>query len=355
MAGASGTNLAETNLSGVDLTTTELPSPPTQSTNPDAPTSFANAKLPYAAIGLNWSCLDLTGATITGVPANLVRLNAAGARLPGRSFEGCTLDGAKFAGATLDGADFTAASLDKAVFDGANMTSAVFTTAKLNETSFVGAALGGGQQDQAAEFSFAYVSNCDFSQANLFGVSFAGASLVSGNKLSGSANLQETDLSNTYMANADLSGAVLQGAKFDGASMVECVLVNVDLSPIRDGSVPSSLASACFQAADFGGANLSGADLSNAAITDIAGPIPMQYYDQNGKLTPSFLLPYPAGALPAPASFSAETVCPNGAPYSVNVGNGLLITQMMAATNPPTSWSPANQVTAPKRHAVAGQ
>lgn len=348
-----GNNLTGTAFTGLDFTTVQFPSPLGQSTDSNAPTIFAQAKLPYAAVGLDWSCLDLTGATILGVPTDLAGLNAAGAVLSGRSFQNCNLDGANFAQATLDGTDFTGASLNNAVFNGANMTGAVFTKAKLNDASFVGAALGGVSQDQAAEFSFAYVSNCDFSQANLFGVSFAGASLVGGNKLSGSANLQETDFSNAYMANADLTGAVLQGAKFDGAFMVECILVNVDLSPTRDGSVPSSLTSACLQDADFQGANLAGANLSNAAITDVAGSIPMQYYEQNGNLTPSFPMPYPAGTFPAPSSFSAETVCPNGSPYSVNVSNGLSMAQMMAATNPPTSWSPANQATAPKRHAVA--
>jgi hypothetical protein len=174
-------------------------------------------------------------------------------------------------------------------------------------------------------------------------VSFAGATLVSGNKLSGSANLQETDFANAYMANADLTGAVLQGAKFDGAFMVECVLANVDLAPTRDGSVPSSLTSACLQAANFQGANLSGANLSNAAITDVAGSIPMQYYDENGKLTPSFPMPYPAGTFPAPSSFSANTICPNGSSYVTNQNGGLSPAQMMAAPNPPTRWSPAAQ------------
>ena len=338
-----GNVLTGTNFTGLDLTSVQFPSPLGQSTDSSAPTIFAQAKLSYSAIGLNWSCLDLTGTTILGMPTGLAGLNAAAAVLPGHSFEGCDLDSASFAQATLNSTDFTGAHLNKAVFDGALMTGAVFTRAKMEEATFVGAALGGVSEDQAAEFSFAYVSNCDFSQANMFGVSFAGATLTSDNKLSGSANLQETDFSNAYMANADLTGAVLQGAKFDGAFMVECILVNVDLSPTRDGSVPSSLTSACLQAANFQGANLSGANLSNAAITDVVGSIPVQYYDQTGNLTPSFPMPYPAGVFPAPSSLGAETVCPNGAPYATNQQNGLSLAQMMAATNPPTSWSPTNQ------------
>ena len=49
-----------------------------QSVDPKTPTIFANTKLPYAAIGLNWSCLDLTGATIIGLPTALAGLNAPG-------------------------------------------------------------------------------------------------------------------------------------------------------------------------------------------------------------------------------------------------------------------------------------
>ncbi len=343
-ASLTNTNLTGTNFTGRDVTQTYFSNPLTQSKDANHPTILAHGRVKFSQIGLNWSCLDLTGTTIVGLPTDLAELNAAGARLTGHSFRGCNLDKANFTDATLDGAVFSNASLDNAVFDGASMTGAVFTNAKLNQATFIGAALGGVSQKDAAVLSFAYLSNCDFTDANMFGVSFAGASLVGDNKLRGSANLQETDFSNAYMPNADLTGAVLQGAKFDGAFMVECILVNVDLSPTRDGSVPSSLTSACMQDANLQGANLAGADLSNAMITEVAGSIPMQYYDQNGKLTAPFALPYPAGTFPAPSSFSPGSICPNGVPYATNTGGGLSMAQMMTATTPRTSWAPSDQL-----------
>jgi hypothetical protein len=54
-------------------------------------------------------------------------------------------------------------------------------------------------------------------------------------------------------------------------------------------------------------------------------------------------MPYPAGAFPALSSFSASPICPNGSSYVTNQNGGLSLAQMMAATNPPTSWSPATQ------------
>jgi uncharacterized protein YjbI with pentapeptide repeats len=330
------------NFSGLDLTTVTFAGPAIQPTNPNSPANFANATLPFAAFGNNWSCLDLTNTVIPQLPTDLTGLNAANVRRPNASFQNFVLTGANFAQANLSNTVFSGASLGGAKFDGANLTGAVFTHAKMNETTFVGSALGGVSQNQGAVFSYAYLGNCDFSQANLFGVSFAGATLVGSSNLSGSTNLQETDFSNAYLPNVDFSGANLQGARFDGAFMVECNLTNVDLSPTRDGAVIASLTAACLQAVNFQQTNLASADLSNAAITDTAGTIPMQYYDQTGQLTPVFALPYPAGTFPATSSFGAQTICPNGATYGANLQDGLSLAQMMAATNPPTSWSPAN-------------
>ena len=84
----------------------------------------------------------------------------------------------------------------------------MFTHPVLDGASFEAAALGGVQLDQAANFSYAYVSNCDFSQASLYGVIFTGATLISGNTLQASnPGLQEADFSNAYLADADFTGA----------------------------------------------------------------------------------------------------------------------------------------------------
>jgi uncharacterized protein YjbI with pentapeptide repeats len=331
------------NFSGLDLTQAKFVSP-IQPSDPDNPANFSNGTLPFAVFGLNWSCLDLTNTTITGLPTDLSGLIAVSVRRPNGSFQNFNLDNADFAQANLTNAVFTSASLTSAKFDGGNLTGAIFTRAKLNETTFVGTALGGVSQNQGAVFSFAFVGNCDFSQANLFGASFANATLLGSISLGDSANLQESDFSNAYLQAVDFTGADLQGAKFDGAFMVGCNLTNVNFSPTREGSVIASLTAACLQAATFQETNLVSVDLSNAAITDTAGTITMQYYDQNGNLTTPYPLPYPAGVFPDASSFGPQTICPNESTYSANQQNGLSIAQMMDAPNPPTSWSPRNQM-----------
>ena len=351
-ANLSGTNLAGTNFTGQNLTQVTFSSPLQQSTDPLHPTIFENCTLPYSVIGLNWSCLDLNEATLTGVPKNLTGLNASHCRRPGANFTGFTLDGANFTGATLSspevgGAKFTNASLrGKATFNDAVLTGTVFSHAVLDQASFQAAALGGVQASQAADFSYAFLSNCDFTSASLQGVIFAGATLLSGNTLkAGTApGLEQADFSNAYMANADLTGASLQGAKFDGAFMVSCTLSNADLSPADQGSIPASLAGACLQGAALDGTNLTGTGLDNAAITNVRGEIMQSYYDEDGSVTTPSEMRYQASPFPVAASFSNATICPNGNTYRVNLDSGLTIAQMMTATSPPTSWAPRNTV-----------
>jgi uncharacterized protein YjbI with pentapeptide repeats len=318
----------------------------TQSTDPTKPTIFMNCTLAYSVIGLNWSCLDLTGATITGVPpTNLTGLNASGVRRPNANFSSCTLDQADFSNATLDGANFTSASLrGKVNFSEARLVGATFNGAVLDQASFRAAALGGVQLSQAANFSFAFVSNCDFTQASLYGVIFSGATLVSGNILKAGVapGLQEADFANTYLPDADFTNASMQGAKLDGAFMVGCVLDGTDLSPAQQGAVPSSLAATCLQGVSFNGTNLTGANLANAAITNDRGMIMQQYYGEDGQLTEQAEMRYQATDFPVASSFSDQTMCPNDNTYGTNVANGLTIAQMMTAKNPPTSWAPKN-------------
>ena len=77
-----GAGLAGTDFTGCDLSTTTFSSPFIRSTDPNTPTVFAHSTLPYSVIELDWSCLDLTAATITGLPTTLVGLKAHGLRRP---------------------------------------------------------------------------------------------------------------------------------------------------------------------------------------------------------------------------------------------------------------------------------
>ena len=355
-ADLTGTILAGTNFTGTDLTEVHFTAGlPTRSTDPNKLTVFAGCTLPYATIGLNWSYLDLTTATITGLPTNsagqvdLTGLNAASLHWPQVDFTRCTLDGADFTSAALDQAKFSHASLGQGPqkpvsFRGAQLTGAVFTRAVLDQADFGGAALGGVVSDEAATFANAFFSNCDFSQANLYGVIFAGATMIGLNKLAGAANLQQADFSGAYLPTADFTGANLQGAKFDHAFMVECVLTRANLAPAEQGAIPASLDSAFLQAARLDGVKLDGANLADAAITSQHGTIGYQYTDRTGTLTPPNTINYPARPLPAAASFTDETTCPNELTYKTNHDRGLTIAQM--TTRPqglPTQWTPPQQ------------
>jgi uncharacterized protein YjbI with pentapeptide repeats len=344
-ADLTGAVLAGTDFTGTDLTQVVFSFPLTRSTDPDHPTIFAGCTLPYAVIKLDWSCLDLTGTTVIGLPTDLTGLVAIGMRRPEGSFKNFILDGAKFDDSTLDRADFTGAKLrGKASFAGARLPGAFFIGAVLDQANFSGATLGGVKLTEAADFSYAFLSNCDFTQAGLYAVIFSGATLISGNVLADGTNLQEADFSDAYLPNADFTGASLQGAKFDGAFMVECILTSADLTPAREGAIPSSLSAACLQAAVLLGTKLAGASFANAAITDVRGTIMQQYYDEDGSLTPMEPMTYKAGSFPAANSLSDTTVCPNNSTYKANVDRGLTIAQMMTAPNPPTQWTPRNKL-----------
>ena len=355
-ADLTGTILAGTDFTGLDLSRVHFTAGlPTRSTDPDKRTVFAGCTLPFAAIGLNWSYLDLTGATMTGLPVNsagkvdLTGLNAVNMQWLLADFTGCILDGADFASAVLTKAKFTHAMLrqgpqNPVSFRSATLIGAVFTRAVLDQADFGGATLGGVVQTEAAGFANAFLSNCNFNQANLYGVIFAATTMIGQNKLAGAANLQQTDFSGAYLPTADFTGASLQGAKFDHAFMVECVLTRADLTPAEQGAIPASLDTAFLQAARLDGVKLGGANLADAVITSQHGTIGYQYIDQDGNLTPPNTINYPPSTLPAAASFTDETTCPNEFSYKTNHDRGLTIAQM--TTRPqglPTQWTPPQQ------------
>jgi uncharacterized protein YjbI with pentapeptide repeats len=343
----SGANLASTDFTGLNLTTVRFSVPLKRSTDRKKPTIFAGCTLPYAVIGLDWSCLDLTNATINGLPTDLdlTGLNATGLTWPDAQFIKYILDGADFSNATIDGAQFSYAKLRwktrPANFAGTSLMKAVFTGADLNQASFAGATMGGDAHNVAAVFSGAYISNCDFTEASMLGVNFAGATLIGGNKLSGATDVRQTDFSNAYLPDADFTGTHLEGAKFDGACMIGCVLNGAFLTPTEEGAVAASLVGTWLQAASFEGTNLGNADLSQAVISDTRGIVQVRYYDENNKLTSWETMRYQAGDFPAPASFTDGTICPNLITYRANVSSGATMAEMMTPPHPPgTQWSP---------------
>ena len=278
--------------------------------------------------------------------------------MTGFNFDRLILDGANFASATLIDAQFSLAKIRQPAsgqapsFKGAVMTGAVLSGAVLDQVSFHGAVLGGVTSDQAATFSPAWISNCDFSDANAYAVVFAGATLVGGNTLTGALDLQESDFSGAYLPNTSSNGASLQGADFDGACMIGCDLTDAKLGPTQNGAKVASLDSACLQAAVFLGVSFDRASLVNAAITAQGGMIEVSHYDEDGTLVGPEPLAWRPHALPSAGSFTDGTVCPNTLTYKDNTAGGKTIAQMMEAPNPPASWVPVGKLRSPRRSPV---
>ena len=344
-----GAQLGAADFTGSDLSPARFSFPLTRSTDPGHPTVFAQCTLPYAMIQLDWSCLDLSGATINGLPADLTGLKAHGLTCIHGNFKGLTLDGAVFTNATLDHADFTGATIkNQATFAGARMPGAFFTLAVCDQADFSGVAVGGEDGIEAINFADAYLGFCTFTGANLNEAIFTDATLMS-NSMAGAASLVEANFANAYMPMADFTGAGLQGCRFDGAFMAECKLINANLGPARNGTLATSMAAACLQATDFQGVVLAGASLPDAAITTVRGTITQSYYDETRKLTTPSDLHYKAGKLPVQTSLSDDTLCPDGSTYSDNVKAGRTVAQMMIAAHMPTVWTPRNSAVNPQR------
>ena len=108
-------------------------------------TSFRNATLAFTTIGLDWTYLDLSGATLAGLPEDLSNLRATGAVCQGANLVGKTLvkaclDKADFSAAHLQGANLTDASLI-----GTWLGRAFLNNARLVRTNLTSAQLGAKQ------------------------------------------------------------------------------------------------------------------------------------------------------------------------------------------------------------------
>lgn len=356
-----------------------------------------------SARGADLRKVDLTEADLSGVDlsgadlrsAILTRADFRGATLTEATLEGATLLGTDLRGATLDRADLGGTDLSKAIFDhrvtarganfsgcmmvgvsmaasagdaGADLTKATFVGAELSScdltgavlrsahllranltgailagVDFTGAQLGGLDQSLTASLAFSYLPNAIFSQANLFGVSFANASLFGAAvKINDTSTIEQADFSNAYLAGIDFSGAVLSGSRFDGCCLVNTNFSGADLTATLKGSVRSSLAGAVLYGSRFQGARLDGADLTNAAVAFERGFLPVRYCAANG-------LPFPSPPDDQPTAYrettgldqttlGPATICPNGIQWAMR--NSRTLSDMLTTAHPPTNWFP---------------
>lgn len=140
--------LVSTNFSKTDVTTCIFSNSPAFAREATIPaTSFEHATLNLSTIALNWSYLDLTGATIVGLTSStdLTGLNARhlvfkGVDLGDAIARKAVFDNADLSGATLTGIDLTDASLVATTLYGALLANATLTRA-----DFTSAQLGAKQ------------------------------------------------------------------------------------------------------------------------------------------------------------------------------------------------------------------
>lgn len=318
--------LGGADFSGNDVTRTKFPPPPICKTASN-PMKLADATVNYASLLLDWSNLDLSRATIVGMP-----VDADGApRLPGL----------RAVGAVLVGFDFHHANLKPAAsptnFSGAVLSGANFAGADCTRAIFAGATLGGGPERLAAVFAKAYLFNADFTDAQLSGVSFAGAYLYGGTASVSGATMPGVNFAGAYLTSLDLSnvrGKNLAGAVFDGACLVNCNFTGTTVVPDSAGK-GGSFVSACLQGADFSGANLVGATLVDAGV---ASPCPspgtckfpatLRFGDMHVRIEITVL---DAGTLLPGSATNSATVCPNRQ-------HGPCTGDKLVAARAPTAW-----------------
>ena len=344
-----GTKLVGVDLSGCDLTKPKLSATPRfydakppSTTNPRA--RMVKATIPVALLGLDWSMLDLSDATIVGsLQADLTGFVAEWAIFPrDYAMPDRTLTGASFKNAELPGVDLSRAKGDSEKptdFSGATMRGTKLSGANLRGALFVGATLHGIKMSQAklataqfggahldsvdglvADLTYADLTNADFggaylgsSQAQLSGANFSYA-LFYGTKASlAKATLVGAQFNNAYLVAVDfqnVEGKALQGASFAGACLANCKFNGTSLLNV-------SFPSACLQGANFTDASLFGALMTNAAIAKEEGTLKIigPGVPPTVKYNPTII---------ATSSTNGDTTCPssNHGPCSDNDWKG---------------------------------
>src|ERR1700722_20606979 len=352
-ANLDGADLSSARLEGAtlstDLTKIKFNSPPILSTDPKRLTSFKNAKLNFSLIGLNWSCLDLTDATIVGVPADLPDLKA----------NHMTALGIDLNSKKLVSADFSHASLAKAVFNAADLTGAVFTGAGLSGANLrgQGTQLGGAHLDMAAlsgaaltgvqligatgvaaSLTYAILDKAVLDKADLKGVDFSGATLKE-TSMQNTTSLELAKFAGAYLNSVKFQGSKnFHGANFQNACLINCDLTGADLGPSND--VSATMEGAFLQGAGFSGVTLTNANLNGAVVSFNQGRIDTCHCDHEHNTTTPFPMNYGPTTGLEESVHNGNCICPNGNTYNNNVKAGLSFEKMCASGSARTSWKP---------------
>ncbi|WP_434417945.1 pentapeptide repeat-containing protein [Nannocystis pusilla] len=306
-----GATLTNTNLQGAILQGTQFvdcdlssalfdAAPNFSRAAPAARTSFPGSTVPFAVIGNNWQYLDLTGATITGLPAAItgfvaddaifpVGLGLAGISLLQASLVNTTMIRAQLQAADLQGATMTGAVLEQADLTGANLT-----LADLSNAILVSDPGGGPDMSTAAKLTGAFLIDATLAGAYCDGVDFSGCTFLTYTALdpSGSANAKGVRINSAKFDHAILVQAVFDGAQgagadFSGATLVAASFVGAQLPPTDEP--PHSAASfyeADIRGLDGQGSNMDQIDLVGAQQSTADGTFTAVYKDFYGNQVP---------------------------------------------------------------------
>lgn len=256
-----GVNLAEANLSNIDITGINFTQANLSVTNLSgcnlSKSNFTNAQMNVARL----SNANLTDAVLNGASlnvANLIRADLTRAQLCAASLIRGELIRAELTRANLSDADLTAADCREATLRlanlrGANLSEANLRGCFLREANLEMANLHGTELS-ASDLSGANLKNAELRQANLCLVNLSGADLRG-------ANLRWVDLSGANLRWADLSGAKLSGANLTGVDLTNANLTNASL--VHANLTQAKLIKVEWNATDLSGATLTGAKLYN--------------------------------------------------------------------------------------------
>ena len=327
-----GTTLTGTHFDKVDLSTTVFDAAPSFTRAAAGRTTFVGAAVPFAVLSNNWAYLDLTGATITGIPSAIVKLVADQALLPdGLDLKATDLTGASFVrtrmyGVQLQKANLTAAVLTSALLKGAKLSGANLTLANL-DSAFLIAEQSAHQTSlqraklEAAVVTDAFLFNTILDGAHCDGVDFSGSLFVTATTLSPTqaASAVGASLNFAKFDEGACVAAVFDGAQLSAASFASTSLVaasfqdnganSTQLTPSSDVThTPASVYKADIRGTNFTGANMDGLDMREATYATNGGSFEKVYAAFGGSKVP-VAFDYNPTLL---GDTTAGTTCPDG-------------------------------------------
>lgn len=335
-ADLTGSSLVNTKLDGAimhhtlfdhcDLTTVSYEYPPDFTRAETDRTSFVQAVVPYRMLGLDWSYLDLSDATITDIPEVLASLNANYSLLPNElDFSKKDLRGASFIGSRMYEVQLQSANLEKAQFmharlKGAKLIGANLTMANLDSAYLVSESMTqihkSTNKHEAAVVTNAFMINTNLNGAFCDGVDFSGALFMTclgldpdGKASAYGATMNLAKFNQAVLTQAELDNAQLAGSDFSNAVLVGASLKHAQLIPATQPPNPdASFYEADLRGTDCTGANMDGLDMRLAQVSTEPGEFNQVYKDYYGNPIP-VILSYTATIL---GNTTPGTTCVDG-------------------------------------------